>query len=166
MYPIPDEDANLNVMRSLQNEFPYSIGYSDHTEGVLAVYCAVALGAKVIEVHFTDDRKGKEFRDHKVSFTPDELQSFKAKTKGIVSLLGDGKKRPMKSEIESDHRVSFRRALYTSRDIGSGEIIKESDLVALRPMHGICASKLSEIVGKKARNHISKLSPLDSDSFE
>ena len=166
MYPIPDEDANLNVIKSLQNEFPYSIGYSDHTEGVLAVHYAAALGAKVIEVHFTDDREGKEFRDHKVSFTPDELQSFKAKTKDIVSLLGDGNKRPMKSEIESGHRVSFRRALYPSRDIGYGEIIKESDLVALRPMHGICASNLNEIIGKKACKPIPKLSPLDFDFFE
>lgn len=166
MYPIPNEDANLNVIRTLQNEFPYSIGYSDHTEGVSAVHYAVALGAKVIEVHFTDDREGKEFRDHKVSFTPDELQSFKAKTKDIVSLLGDGEKRPMKSEVESGHRVSFRRALYPLRDICSGETIKESDLVALRPMHGICASKLNEIVGKKTCKPIPKLSPLNFDFFE
>lgn len=166
MYPIPDEDANLNVIRTLQNEFTYPIGYSDHTEGVMAVCHAVVLGAKVIEVHFTDDRKGKVFRDHKVSFTPDELKAFKKKTKEIVNLLGDGEKRPMKSEIESGHRISFRRALYPARDIVSGEIIKECDLVALRPMHGICASMLIDVVGKRARDNIPQLSPLDFDLFE
>jgi len=166
MYPIPDEDANLNVIRTLQKEFDCQIGYSDHTEGVSAVRHAVALGAKVIEVHFTDDRQGKEFRDHKVSFTPSELKSFKASTNEIVNLLGDGEKRPMRSEIESGHIVSFRRALYPSRDISSGEIIKESDLVALRPMHGVCASKIGDVVGRIARKDISKLSPLDFELFE
>jgi N-acetylneuraminate synthase/N,N'-diacetyllegionaminate synthase len=166
MYPIPDEDANLNVIRSLQTEFPYSIGYSDHTEGVSAAQYAVALGAKIIEVHFTDDREGKEFRDHKVSFTPDELRSFKTDIKSIITLLGDGKKRPMQSEIDSGHRISFRRGLYPAHDIHVGDKIKESDLLALRPMHGVCSSNLNAIVGKTACRDILKLSVLDVNDFE
>lgn len=166
MYPIPNRDANLNVIRTLQNEFCYPIGYSDHTEGVDAVEHAVALGAKVIEVHFTDKREGKEFRDHKVSFTPDELRSFITKANNIVDLMGDGIKRPMKSEIKSGHVISFRRALYPSRDIHVGDVIEEADLLALRPLHGICASNIDLLVGKRARIDISKLSPLDLDYFE
>ena len=77
MYPIPVEDANLNVIRTLQEVFSYSIGYSDHTEGTKAAQFAVALGAKILEVHFTDDRNDKDFRDHLVSYTPDELKKIK-----------------------------------------------------------------------------------------
>jgi len=166
MYPIPNLDANLNVIRTLQNKFNYPIGYSDHTEGVSAVEHAVALGAKIIEVHFTDNREGKEFRDHKVSFTSKELRSFISKAKNIVELMGDGIKIPTKSEIKSGHIKSFRRALYPARDIHSGEVIEEADLLALRPLHGICASDIGLLVGKKARIDISRLAPLDFDYFE
>ncbi len=166
MYPIPDEDANLNVIRTLQETFSYPIGYSDHTEGIKAAQFAIALGAKIIEVHFTDDRKGKDFRDHKVSFTPDELKELKSNAKFIRLLLGDGYKRPMRSEIESDHITSFRRALYPSCNIKKGQIIKESDLIALRPMHGISANNLMNVIGKTARIDISHLSVLDFTFFK
>jgi len=166
MYPIPDEDANLNVIRTLQKVFPYTIGYSDHTEGTKAVQFAIALGAKIIEVHFTDDRKGRGFRDHKVSFVPDELKELQINAKSIINFLGDGCKRPMRSEIDSKHITSFRRALYPSCDIKKGQIIKESDLVALRPMHGIPANNLMDIVGKTARIDMPNLSVLAYTFFK
>jgi N,N'-diacetyllegionaminate synthase len=166
MYPIPNEDANLNVIRTLQETFSYPIGYSDHTEGVKAAQFAIALGAKIIEVHFTDDRRGKDFRDHKVSFTPDELKELKSNSNFIRLLLGDGCKQPMHSEIESDHITSFRRALYPACDIKKGQIIKESDLIALRPMHGISANNLMNVAGKIARVDIPHLSVLDFTFFK
>jgi len=166
MYPIPDEDANLNVIRTLQEAFSYSIGYSDHTEGVKAAQLAIALGADILELHFTDDRNNKDFRDHQVSFTPDELKEIKSNSKFIRQLLGDGVKRPMQSEINSDHLTSFRRALYPACNIKKGQIIKESDLIALRPMHGIPADKLISVVGRTAKIDISKLSVLDVNFFK
>jgi len=166
MYPIPDKDANLKVIRTLQEQFYYSIGYSDHTEGTKAVRLAISLGAKIIEVHFTDTRKGKEFRDHKVSFTSAEIRSLKKDAKKINLLLGDGLKRPMQSEIDSDHKVSFRRALYPLRDIRKGDKVIESDLIALRPMHGIAANNIEKIIGKVAKNDIPALSVLDLSDFK
>jgi N,N'-diacetyllegionaminate synthase len=166
MYPIPNKDANLNVIRTLQEAFPYSIGYSDHTEGVKAAQLALGLGAKIIEVHFTDEREGKKFRDHKVSFTPDELQTLKMESEVTSLLMGDGYKRPMQSEVDSGHITSFRRALYPARDIIKGQIIEESDLVALRPMHGIPASNFLNIVGKTAVVDMPYLSVLDSSYFK
>ena len=166
MYPIPDKDTNLNVIRSLQEEFNYSIGYSDHTEGTMAAMLAVTLGAKIIEVHFTDNRKDKEFRDHKVSFTPDEIKSLKKEAKSINIFLGDGFKRPMQSEIKSGHMISFRRALYPAHDIVKGSKLKESDLIALSPMHGVAANNFETIIGKVAKNDMSALSVLSPSYFE
>ncbi len=166
MYPIPDKDTNLNVIKVFCDQFPHLIGYSDHTQGSAAVRYALALGAKIIEVHFTDEREGKEFRDHKVSFTPSELREFKKESGYILEMLGDGVKRPMLSEIESGHTVSFRRALYARRDIKAGEIIYEKDIVALRPMHGLCASEIDKIIGKRLLCDLKELSRLDLNFFE
>jgi N,N'-diacetyllegionaminate synthase len=166
MYPIPDIDANLRVINTLQNRYSYNIGYSDHTLGGTAVEVAVALGAKIIEVHFTDDREGKEFRDHKISFTPDEFKQIKQKVTTIHSLLGDGIKRPMESEIENGHVLSFRRGLYPKRNIAAGERVNDDDFIALRPQHGVAANQLSLLTGKVAKRNIEELSVIAIDDFE
>jgi N,N'-diacetyllegionaminate synthase len=166
MYPIPNKDANLKVISTLKEKFNYSIGYSDHTEGTKAARVAISLGAKIIEVHFTDTRSGKEFRDHKVSFTPDEIKSLKKEAKNINILLGDGFKRPMQSEIKSGHMISFRRALYPAHDIKKGDKLKEADLISLRPMHGIAANNIEKIIGKVAKNDIPALSVLNLSYFK
>jgi N-acetylneuraminate synthase/N,N'-diacetyllegionaminate synthase len=165
MYPIPDSDANLRVINTLQDRYSYNIGYSDHTLGGTAVEVAVALGAKIIEVHFTDSREGKEFRDHKVSFTPDEVKQIRKKVNTINTLLGDGIKRPMESEIESGHVLSFRRGLYPKRNITVGERIQDDDFIALRPQHGIPANQLGLITGKVANRNIEELSTITIDDF-
>lgn len=165
MYPIPDSDANLRVIRTLQDIYSYNIGYSDHTIGGTAVAVAVALGAKIIEVHFTDSRKGKEFRDHKVSFTPDEVKQIRKKVTTIHTLLGDGIKRPMESEIENGHVLSFRRALYPKRNIAVGECVQDDDFIALRPQHGVAANQMGIITGKVAKRNIEELSVITIDDF-
>ena len=165
MYPIPDNDANLSVIGSLREEFDCAIGYSDHTVGCVAAPAAVALGASCIEVHFTDTRVDKVFRDHFVSMTPSEFASFKGAAETIQNLLGDGTKKPMPSEIESQHVVSFRRSVYPRNDIPKGKIIERKDLVSLRPMKGICASKINAIIGKTAARDLSKLQVISDDDF-
>ena len=116
MYPIPDEDANLNVIRALKAKYLYKIGYSDHTEGSIAATAAVAVGAEILEVHFTDTREGRVFRDHKVSFTPDELVELCSNANRIKSLLGSENKSPTESELQAITQLAFA-ALYILRDL-------------------------------------------------
>lgn len=166
MYPIPDKDANLNVIRTLQARFPqYQIGYSDHTSGREAVEVAVALGAEILEVHFTDQREGKVFRDHKVSLVRDEIAELRVKLAKIRALTGSYEKRPTPSELEAKHEISFRRAVYLKRDISAGEIIGEEDLVSLRPNQGIDAREWKSLVGKHANTPLKALHKLDPSCF-
>jgi len=136
MYPIPPSDANLNVMNTYRNATGLSVGYSDHTVGMDALKVATAMGANVLEFHFTDSREGKMFRDHKVSLTSDEVLELKLELEKIAELMGCGLKRPVNSELENDHQVSFRRAVYLKRNVNKGELITAADLVYLRPAHG------------------------------
>ncbi len=149
MYPIPFEDANLNVMQTYKEKFSIPIGYSDHTTDMDAVEVAISMGAEVIEVHFTDSRENKEFRDHKVSATKDEIQALIKKIKKIKTLQGSFEKKPTKSEIESGHINSFRRGIYAKKELQAGETIQEEDLITLRPLVGVGAEKFYDMVGKK-----------------
>ena len=165
MYPIPDEDANLNVIKSLQDKTGLPSGYSDHTVGTLAVEVAVAMGAQIIETHFTDTREGKTFRDHKVSFTKDELIELNEKTKKIKLLQGYYEKKPVKSEIESKHTISFRRAVYPKVNIKEGDFLKEDNLEILRPNLGIPAKDFFKIIGKKVKTDLRRHQRLDFDQI-
>ena len=108
-YPCKDEDANLSAIGALQKEFPnYPIGYSDHTVGSLASIIAVALGAKVIEKHFTFDKKAKEGTDHILSVTPGELRKLVQDVWRLELLLGEGAKKPRICEEEIKEFVQNR----------------------------------------------------------
>lgn len=161
MYPIPFEDANLNVMMTYKDNFDIPIGYSDHTTDMDAIEIAVAMGAEIIEVHFTDTREGKEFRDHKVSATKDEIQALIKKIKKIKTLQGSFEKKPTKSEVESGHTNSFRRGIYAKRELKAGEVIEEENLITLRPLVGIGADKFYDMVGKKVSNNIEALESVE-----
>ncbi len=146
MYPIPFSDANLSVMSLYHQATRLPIGYSDHTVGSTALEVAVAMGAEILEFHFTDTREGKTFRDHQVSLTKDEVVQLIDKISEIKSLQGDHLKRPL--PVESDHRVSFRRAVYPSMDLARGTQITEDHLTCLRPNHGIDARDFEKVLGK------------------
>jgi len=154
MYPIPGSDAQLRVMDTLRQATGLSVGYSDHTVGSDAIRAAVAMGAKVIEFHFTDTRDGKEFRDHKVSLTAPEVRELMADIEQITSFLGNGVKVPQESELANGHEVSFRRGVYTNRTLNAGETIKESDLTLLRPVHGTDARDYDQVVGAQVVREI------------
>jgi N-acetylneuraminate synthase/N,N'-diacetyllegionaminate synthase len=156
MYPIQNSDANLNVMNRFRELFNCAIGYSDHTEGSYAMEIAVAMGADVLEFHFTDDRTGKVFRDHKVSLTKDEVQELIQKIELINTLKGSSEKKALPIEINNGHLTSFRRAIYPSRDIKRGEILSEENLTVLRPAHGIDPREWENIIGKKAKKDLLK----------
>lgn len=165
MYPIPDSDANISVVTALQKDFDYVIGYSDHTTTTNAAEIAVALGASILEVHFTDNKHSTTFRDHLVSFDADDLKNLRDNVDRVKDLLGDGRKRPMRSEIENGHLVSFRRALYPARDIRKGEIIGETDLIALRPANGVAANRIGELLGKSAARDFKRFDVLSITDF-
>jgi N,N'-diacetyllegionaminate synthase len=166
MYPISIRDANLNVINSYKERFNLPIGYSDHTEGTLAIEVAAAMGSEIIEVHFTDDRKNKSFRDHKVSLTKEELKNFLKYIRKIKKLKGSQIKKPTKIELENNHVYSFRRGVYTSRNIPKGHIISKKDLVTLRPAKGIGAENFFKLIGLKLKQDVKKNEHLNFNLFE
>ena len=166
MYPIKSNDANLSVMQRFSTLTNLTVGYSDHTEGVDALQISVAMGAQILEFHFTDSREGKECRDHKVSLIPDEVRMLKDRIKLIQTLKGRSKKEPLAIEIENNHVQSFRRAIYPIIDIKKGTIITPVHLTVLRPNNGIDARDYYKLLGKKATTNIRQHDQLDWTMFE
>jgi len=166
MYPIPDSEANLNTLISYQKEKNVLIGYSDHTIGSKGLETACAMGAQILEFHFTDSRINKNFRDHKVSLTKSEVIQLKTNIKKITELKGSGIKRPTKSEIESNHVKTFRRAIYFNKNVIKGTIITDDLLVFLRPETGLSAKYAYKIVGKKITRDVDALEPITFKDFE
>ena len=150
MYGEPqDYYANLDVISTFLEKFPnHTIGYSDHTIGNFAANVAVTLGAKILEVHFTDD-KSRKFRDHHISITKEELIELKKNIQTIQALRGITEKKPVK-EIETSERISeFRRSCYLKYDCKLGDLITEDNLTTLRPNKGIDSRDYFKLLGKK-----------------
>ena len=164
MYPIENKDVNLNVMQTLRS-FGCSVGYSDHTEGNLAAITAFTMGAEYLEFHFTDTREGKVFRDHKVSFTREEIDQLQSHIKSIKTVMGSSQKHPLKIETDNGHDLSFRRSVYLRRRMKAGAQITENDLVTLRPVSGIPAQMFFDLIGKTLKKDIDALVPLEMDDF-
>ncbi len=150
-YPTPYEEVNLKAMQTLAVVFKLPVGYSDHTLGIEVPVAAVAMGAKIIEKHFTLDNK-LPGPDHKASLEPGELREMVKAIRNIEIALGDGIKKPNKSEIEII-KVA-RRSLIATRDIRVGEIIKESDIAIKRPGTGILPKFKEIVIGMKLINDI------------
>jgi N,N'-diacetyllegionaminate synthase len=166
MYPIPDRDANLNVMSTIREAFKCKVGYSDHTVGTYAAEIAVALGAEILELHFTDKRDGRDFRDHQVSFTREDIKCLRERIELISELKGSFVKAPTASEIESNHLISFRRAVYPARAIKAGERIARADLTVLRPCQGIPANEIEDLLGRRSLRDLNALERLSRSDFE
>lgn len=164
MYPIPYDDAHLNTMIAFKNKFELPVGYSDHTEGSFALMTSVAMGAQILEFHFTDSRENKEFRDHKVSLTKDEVLKLIEQIKDIKKLKGTSEKRPL--PIEGDHPITFRRGVYPKRDLTRGTLITEEDITVLRPNHGIDARHFYEVVGKKLMIDLKEHQKMEWENLE
>lgn len=164
MYPIPFSDANLGVMDTYSNLFNLPVGYSDHTEGKKALVASVAMGAKILEFHFTDSRENKTFRDHMVSLTRDEVLEMIEEIKEIEDLKGSKVKMPL--AVEGDHVVTFRRAVYPYKDLKKGTVLTEDNLTVLRPNHGIDARKFYSVIGKKLKVDVIEHQKLTWDILE
>lgn len=147
-YPTPFEDVNLNAMLSIEKELNVEIGYSDHTLGIEVPICAVGLGAKIIEKHFTLD-KNMQGPDHKASLEPDELKQMVDSIRNIEKALGDGVKKPSTCEIENIDIA--RKSIVAIKDIKKGELFSEKNLTTKRPGNGINPMRWNEVIGKKAK---------------
>lgn len=166
MYPIPENEVNLNVLNSLKNEFNISVGYSDHTEDIEALYISAVKGASILEFHFTDNKNNSTFRDHKVSLDNNDIKILIERIKRLNVINGSAIKSPTKSELNNNHVQSFRRAVYLNRNMREGEIVKRDDLISLRPNKGIDAREFNNIVGMKLIKNVNKLQELNYDMFE
>ena len=146
-YPTPMQDVNLKAMYLLEKELETEIGYSDHTLGIEVPIAAVAMGAKVIEKHFTLD-KTMEGPYHKASLEPEELKEMVKNIRNIELSLGIEKKEASPSEIKN--KEIARKSIVAKINIKKGEIFSEENLTVKRPGNGISPMKWDEIIGKKA----------------
>jgi len=146
-YPCPYDEVNLKAMQTLKDAFKCQIGYSDHTMGTEIPVAAAAMGAEIIEKHFTLDRN-MEGPDHKASLEPAELKLMVQQIRNIGAALGDGIKRPNKSESENAKVV--QKSILARRTIKKGEELTEDNLVAKRAGSGISSVYWDVVVGTKA----------------
>jgi N,N'-diacetyllegionaminate synthase len=145
-YPARPDDANVRAMRALADAFGTPVGYSDHTAGLEVALAAVALGASVIEKHFTLDRT-LPGPDHRASLEPAQLTELVRAIRVVERALGDGVKRPTAGEL--GNRVVARRSLAAAVDLPAGLALTRESLCALRPATGISPASLPAVLGRK-----------------
>lgn len=146
-YPTPIKEVHLNTMNHLSEEFHLPIGLSDHSEGILASVVAVGMGAKIIEKHFTLDKK-MEGPDHKASLNPSELKEFVQSIRMVEEMLGNDKKEPV--EIELKNRSIARKSLVAANEITKGEYFTTDNLTIKRPGTGIEPYYYWDYLGSKS----------------
>jgi N,N'-diacetyllegionaminate synthase len=146
-YPAAMDEVNLSAMTTIGSHFGVKFGYSDHTIGIEVAIAAVALGATVIEKHFTLDRN-LPGPDHKASLEPQELGLLVAGIRNIEVAMGDGLKRPTESELAN--KIVARKSLVAIRDIKKGELFSEANLAAKRPGSGISPMEWDSLIGTRA----------------
>ncbi|MDC3200283.1 N-acetylneuraminate synthase [Porticoccaceae bacterium] len=146
-YPTPMAEVNLLAMKSIQSAFGVAVGYSDHTAGIEVAIAAAALGATVIEKHFTLN-KNLPGPDHKASLEPDELKTMVSAIRNIETALGDGIKRLTASE--SINKPVVRKSLVATKAIKAGEVFSGDNMTAKRPGTGISPMKWDAVIGRKA----------------
>ena len=147
-YPAALADVNLRAMATMETAFGLPVGYSDHTRGIDVSIGAAALGAVIIEKHFTLDRT-MDGPDHVASLEPDELAAMIRGIRNVEAALGDGRKRPSESEMST--AAVARRSLVASRDIAPGEVIDEQMIAVKRPGTGLAPSLREYVLGRVAR---------------
>ena len=146
-YPTPMADVNLRAILTIRDAFGVNVGYSDHTQGIEVPIAAVAIGATMIEKHFTLDRN-LPGPDHQASIEPEELHSMVLAIRNIEQALGNGIKRPSTSELKN--RAIVRRSLVAACAIRAGEVFSTINLVAKRPGTGLSPMRWDEVLGRKA----------------
>lgn len=147
-YPASPGDANIRAMKTMADAFDLPVGYSDHTEGIEVSLAAAALGATILEKHFTLSR-AMPGPDHKASLTVEELRRLVRGVRTVEAALGHGRKQPTLSE-EDTARVA-RRSIVTARSLPAGARVDREALAILRPGTGISPARLEDVIGRRAR---------------
>ncbi|MBN1521878.1 MAG: N-acetylneuraminate synthase [Candidatus Aureabacteria bacterium] len=146
-YPAPFEHLNLLCIQTLKKAFLYTVGFSDHSPGIEAPIAAVALGAEVVEKHFTLD-KDMDGPDHKASLEPEELKRMVTSIRKIEKALGDGVKQP--TPAENKIGLAVKKSIFAKKKIKRGDRLTEENITTKRPAGGISPLKWDEIIGRKA----------------
>ena len=163
-YPTPMQDVNLKAMNHIGKELGVAIGYSDHTLGIEVPIAAVALGATVIEKHFTLDRN-MEGPDHRASLEPGELKAMVTAIRNIEQVIaGSGIKEPSPSELKN--KAIARKSIHLLKDLPAGYILTDKDLVMKRPGRGISPMQVSNVIGKKLLKSLPADQLLSLDDLE
>ena len=150
-YPCPKDEVNLRAMLTIRDHFEVEVGYSDHTQGIEVPIAAVAMGARVVEKHFTLDRD-MDGPDHKASLEPQELKAMVVAIRNVSQALGDGIKRPSKSELKN--KAVARKSIVAARRISAGESFNADNITIKRPGSGISPMRWDEVLGQVAvRNY-------------
>lgn len=157
-YPAPLATVNLRVMSVLRERFKVPVGYSDHTQGIHVPVAAVALGACVLEKHFTLD-KGMDGPDHRASLEPKELADMVNAVREIELALGAFDKKPSAAELEN--REVVRKSIVAARPIAKDEILMEENLTVKRPGNGISPMRWYEVLGRPAIRNFGKDEPIE-----
>lgn len=151
-YPVPPEEANLAAIPRLRDELGCTIGYSDHTIGVQAAIIAAALGARIIEKHFTLDKNYSDFRDHQLSADPDEMALLVQEVKRTATLLGSGQK--VVQQCEQANTTAIRRSIVAARDLPAGTAIGRDDITWVRPGSGLRPGSEPLVLGRMLRRSV------------
>jgi len=161
-YPTPEEDANLRAIRALEglNVVP---GYSDHTLGIDAAVAAVAVGARIIEKHFTVDKNYSDFDDHQLSADPADLKEMVRRIREMETLLGNPGKGM--SGCEKASKMSSRRSIVAKTDLPAGTLLKWENLSWVRPGGGVPPGRESDVLGKCLRQSVAKGEMILPDAF-
>ncbi|MGN6177653.1 MAG: N-acetylneuraminate synthase [Mucilaginibacter sp.] len=152
-YPSRIEDANLLAMNSIKEACKVRVGYSDHVENNYACFASVALGAEIVEKHFTLD-KNMEGPDHSSSLNPAEFKELVIGIRNIEKALGSGLKKP--SQVEIDNSYGMKRSLVLLQDIGAGTVLQEAHIGFKRPFNGLSPNMLEQVIGKTIARDMKK----------
>lgn len=162
-YPTPYEAVNLRAMNTIKTAFGVKVGYSDHTQGIEIPIAAVAMGATVIEKHFTLDRN-MEGPDHKASLEPDELARMVESIRHVEQAMGSGLK--VASSVEIKNMAIARKSIHVNGDLKKGELLTEDNLIMKRPGDGISPMMLNLVIGKKLTKDKQDDTKLNWDDIE
>jgi sialic acid synthase SpsE len=151
-YPVKPEEVNMTAITELKKELGCTIGYSDHAMGIQASLMAVALGARIVEKHFTKDKNYSSFRDHQLSADPKDMAELVQKVKEVNAMLGTGVKQAQPSE--RDGIKMFRRSIAVRRDMKPGDVVAWEDLTWIRPAEGLLPGEENQVLGKTLKKAI------------
>jgi N,N'-diacetyllegionaminate synthase len=160
-YPTPFDQVNLEAMLHIKNEFDITVGYSDHTLGIEVPIAAVALGAKIIEKHFTLDRN-MIGPDHLASLEPSELKEMVSSIRNIELAISGSRVKEL-SESEKKNILIVRKSIHFSTDLEKGHLLEEKDFISLRPGTGISPMRISEFIGRKLKVSVKEKTLLTED---